>query len=104
MTGHLCCSVRIADLVLQRLTRPPDNLQEHPVIPLQKYEKRYTPFQLRRPLLVAVGQGGSKCGIKLRNVLFKRPLDVDEFFSSFHLMCSTCNTRRVTTGFTMALS
>ena len=55
------------------------------MIPLQKYEKWYTPFQLRRPLLVAIGQGLSYRGVKLRNAPFERRVDVGEFFCCFDL-------------------
>jgi hypothetical protein len=63
MTRHLRSGVRIADLVLQRLARLSGSLPELPVIPLQKDEEGLAPFELRRPLFIAIGQGLPDLGV-----------------------------------------
>jgi hypothetical protein len=96
--------VRIADLVLQRLARLSCDVKERSVIPFEKYEERRAPFQLRRPLLIAVGESlrylGSSCG-----TLFSSAASTSAKFLAVAIwMCSTCNIRRVTVGSDMICS
>ena len=80
MAGHLRRGVRIADFVLQSLAGSSGNLQKRPVIPLQEDEKRRTPFQLCRPLFIAIGERRRNRGVQLRNALFQRRLDLSRIF------------------------
>ena len=54
------------------------------MIPLQEEEKRPTPFQLRCPLFIAVSERGRNRRIQLRDIPFKRHLDLGEFFRRCH--------------------
>jgi hypothetical protein len=75
--------VWIADFVLQRFTGSSGNLQERPVIPLQEDEKLRASFQLRRPLLIAMGERRRYGRVQPRNDPFERRLNLREFFCRF---------------------
>jgi hypothetical protein len=74
------------------------------MIAFQEDEKRRTPFQLRCPLFIAVGERCRNLRIQLRYVPVKRGLDLGEFFVVFIVMWSTCNTCWVTAESAIALS
>src|SRR5271156_4389279 len=50
-------SQRVTDLVLKCLARPAGNLQDRAMITFYEDEKFRAPFQLVRPLFVALGEG-----------------------------------------------
>jgi hypothetical protein len=54
------------------------------MIAFQEDEKRRTPFQLRCPLFIAVGERCRNLRIQLRYVPVKRGLDLGEFLRRFH--------------------
>jgi hypothetical protein len=61
------------------------------MIAFQEDEKRRTPFQLRCPLFIAVGERCRNLRIQLRYVPVKRGLDLGEFLRRFHrYVVDTC--------------